>query len=322
MSTAISTPKSATGKLFFISGLVAGREIFLGKAIDEPDPDHLILEGKVLTMRPRGRMVVRPFLTTTRVSLREPNISVQEISDPRAHEEARGLLTLTATHASRASYPFIVRWVELTLRPTAEASLSLEEGEPERNPVGADPFFSLYQGFLATAEEFRRILFRARQIETTRELDQVTELEGDLLIEIGKIANQAALKLNRILSDERELGEFLLAFQGPDLPLGHSRASMSGWPYLFGRLSAARGWARRNGKAELVRDINALLKDAIFALNEVLLDHGNSLDTLVTETFGQYGLAIELPGEGAGVELPAPPTAVLGGIIQPVGVGG
>ena len=37
MSTAISNPKSATGKLFFISGLVAGREIFLGKYVSFRD---------------------------------------------------------------------------------------------------------------------------------------------------------------------------------------------------------------------------------------------------------------------------------------------
>jgi len=302
---------SATGRLFLVSGLAAGREIFLGRAIDEGAADQLTLEGKVLSIRPQGRLVVRPFTTVIDVPLREPTVSVQRIAHPRAQEEALGLLALAATHASRSAYPFLVRWVETALEPPA--------GDPDADqdaaPVGVDPFLHLYEGFLATAEEFRRVLIRARQVETTRELDQVSELEGDLLIEIGKVTNQAALKLNQILERERDLGEYIEAFAGPDRPPRRVGTTTAGWPYLYGRLSAAKVWARRNGKADLVREINALSKDGVFALNEVLLDHGNSLDTLITESFGQYGLVVELPGEPHGEE----PRHAAGGVLAGLG---
>ncbi len=72
---------------------------------------------------------------------------------------------------------------------------------------------------------------------------------------------------------------------------------MSGWPYLYERMLLAKNWARRNGKAELVRQLNGLVKGGLFALNEVIMDHGNSLDTLITETFGQYGIAHEFDFE-------------------------
>lgn len=134
-------------------------------------------------------------------------------------------------------------------------------------------------------------------MSSTRELDKLSELEGDLAIEIGKIANQIAIKFHQLAARENELFQYLEAFQGAELPIAHVRYSMAGWLFLFERLHSAKAWARKSGKVALVRDINVLVKDGIFGLNEVILEHCNSLDTLITETFSQYGISYEIYGE-------------------------
>jgi len=321
MSHTTSFPEHSAGKLFFVSGLTGGREVFLGKAVDEPFQEHLTLEGKVLSTTPDGRMVVRPFQTTVNFALHEAGYSVQHISNAAAHEEALKLLELAATHVSRTAYPYVFRWVETAVQPSAH-ELANEPALRTSAPQGADPFQGLYQSFRSTAEEFRRVLFQSHQIETTREVDRVTELEGDLLIEIGKITNQAAIKFNQILARERGLSAYFEAIQVAGLPLGVAQHSMSGWPFLFERVQIAKNWARRNGKAPLVRNVNALLKDGLFGLNEVILEHSNSLDTLITETFGQYGITHELAGESApsrGLLAPRPAPVVIGGTVLPLG---
>lgn len=320
MSSTTSFPKNAAGKLFFVSGLTGGREVFLGKAIDEPVQGHLALEGKVLSMSPNAsagrvpRMVVRPFRTTVNFALSEAGYAVQHLSSTEAVAEASDLLELAATHVSRSSYPLVFRWVETAVQPEV-APPDADSTDPL--PFAANPFLGLYESFQATAEEFRRVLFRSHQIETTRELDRVTELEGDLLIEIGKITNQAAIKFQQILSAERGLSRYFEALQPSELPLGNARRSMSGWPFLFERVQTAKSWARRNGKGALVRDVNTLLKDGLFGLNEVILEHSNSLDTLITETFGQYGITHELADEPEPVSLRR--TGVPGGLLVPAG---
>jgi len=313
MSSTTSFPRNAAGKLFFVSGLTGGREVFLGKAVDEPFQEHLTLEGKVLSMTPGSsspaggvpsrHLVVRPFQTTVNFGLREPGYSVQHLSNAAARDEASALLELAATHVSRTSYPLVFGWVE--------AAVQGAPSDPGSLPLAAQPFVGLYESFQTTAEEFRRVLFRAHQVETTRELDRVTELEGDLLIELGKITNQTAIKFSQILTRERGLQRYFEALQASDLPLGNARYSMSGWPFLFERVQTAKVWARRNGKASLVRDVNVLLKDGLFGLNEVILEHSSSLDTLITETFGQYGITDELDGDLVLGALPEPPRRAL-----------
>jgi hypothetical protein len=168
----------------------------------------------------------------------------------------------------------------------------------ERHGFGyVHPFHGLYQGFLNTAEQFRRALFHSRQVSSTRELDRLAELEGNLAIEIGKVANQIAVKFHQLATKENELFEYLETFQGFEPFLGHVRHSMAGWLFLFERLHSAKAWARRAGVVALVRDLNALIKDGIFGLNEVILDHCNTLDTLIAETFSQYGISYEIHGE-------------------------
>lgn len=311
MPTGTSFSKSTPGKLFFVSGLSGGREVFLGKAIDEPYEQSLTLEGKILALSPQGIVVARPFNTTATFSLKDPVHSLQHISDPHAHEEAIHVLNFSVTQVSKSVFPLICRWIETACQaaigviPTQffpnvpfTPAATFPQRETFFNGVGQNnPFYGFYQGFLSTAEQFRRSLFHSRQVSSTRELDKVAELEGNLAIEVGKLANQIAVKFHQLAMQENELYPYLDAFQGADLPSSGVRYSMAGWLYLFQRLQFAKSWARRDGKSALVRDINVLIKDGIFGLNEVILDHCNSLDTLITETFSQYGIAYEIYGE-------------------------
>ncbi len=286
MSTA-TNPSDRVDRLFLVTG--TGRDVFLGASTSEGDDGELLLEGKTLALTVRGRLIVRPFSTTLALSLVDPNVVVHRVRDTFVIEEARRLLGLSATHVHRSSAPRVFAWVESVAHAANAAAPEGVDG-PRVGDSATRPFESIHATFLESAEEFRRVLFHARQVDSTRELDQVTELEGDLAIDIGRAANQAAVKLNALLQRERELDRHLEAFRPRTWRATGSRVSMNGWPYLYERLQLAKAWARRQGKTELVRAINAIVKDATFALNEVIHDHGNSLDTLITETFGQYGI--------------------------------
>ena len=77
----------------------------------------------------------------------------------------------------------------------------------------------------------------------------------------------------------------------------HSSATQDGgWVYLINRLDIAKNWARRCGKTPLVREINTITKEGITGLDELILAHCSSLDTLITETFSQYGINYEIYG--------------------------
>src|SRR6185503_2008884 len=210
---------------------------------------------------------------------------------------------------SRLSFPLVYRWVEtacasvLTYQPIQAngfhtTAVGIHPAERFGQGIGyVHPFQGLFQGFLNTTEQFRRALFHSRQVSSTRELDRLAELEGNLAIEIGKVANQIAVKFHQLATKEHELFEYLETYQGIEPLLGHVRHSMAGWLFLFERLHSAKAWARRAGMVALVRDINLLIKDGIFGLNEVILDHCNTLDTLIAETFSQYGISYEIHGE-------------------------
>jgi hypothetical protein len=306
MSIPSTFPRTTAGKLFLVSGLSGGREVFLGKAIDEPYEERLALEGKILACAPQGFIVARPFATLASFSLRDPQLCVQHIVHHRAHEEALALLNLSLTHVGRANFPLLQRWIETAcafpppthgfLAGQALPAPGLGAGAGP-GPAETQPFLALHQGFLTTAEQFRRALFHARQVSSTRELDKLAELEGDLSIEIGKLTNQIAVRFHQLVSRESELLGYLELFPASELSFAPVRHSLAGWVYLWERLHGAKQWAKRNGKVALVRELNALVKDGITGLNEVVLEHASSLDTLVTETFAQYGIAYEVYGE-------------------------
>ena len=299
MSASTLHPSTAPEETYLVTCASGGREVFLGTAVGAADEGRLTLEGKLLSITPDGRLVVRPFPTTITVSQAEEGASVHRVTTPAVLEEASRLLELTATHLHQGASPRVYAWVEAALEPSRtngarDTEPPLSGGRSATQPVGGtEPLSTFFQAFFATSEEFRRVLYRTRQVESTRELDQVSDLEGDLLIEIGKSTNLAAVKLNRILQRERSLAAHLEAFRstaGSGLPAN----SMCGWPGLYERLVTSKCWARRFGKTDLVRAINLLLKDVVFALNEVVLDHSNALDTLITETLGQYGIVSDL----------------------------
>ncbi len=306
--TSASIPKSSAGKLFLVSGLAGGREVFLGRALDNPVTDlshpvrdeSLTLEGKGLSLAPDGRLVLRPFATTLCVLLFDTRLSVQWISTPRAHEEAQLLLDLSTPlgHAGAVPWiavPLIQRWVRSAL-----------DGAKPAGDEARETSSGLFAIFRATAEGFRRSLVLHREVDNARELDRLIELEGDLWIEAGKVANQLAIKLNRLLAKERELARFLEIAEEP--PAGRGSSEAGGWSIVRGRLENAKHWARANGKVELVRELNALIQEGVSVLDTIALDHQNSLDTLIAEALGQYGIApigIRSAGESQRTVIPA-----------------
>jgi hypothetical protein len=305
--------KTAAGKIFLVSGLSSGREVFLGKAIDEPYEERVTLEGKLFSFVPPGFLVARPFQTTTSFHLKDAQYCVQHVTNPKAHEEAVQLLNLSIGHVGRSAFPLLYRWIETATAPITgsfPAFNAQTNGFSQPQLIGTfgterfgagfgyvHPFHGLYQGFLSTIEQFRRALFHARQVTSTRELDRVAELEGEIAIEIGKVANQIAVKFHQLATKETELFTYLEAFQGSELSFAQVRNSMTGWLYLFDQVHSAKAWARRTGKVNLVREFNTLIKEGIFGLNEVILEHCNALDTLIAETFTQYGISYEIYGE-------------------------
>lgn len=320
MSMSTQIPKSTAGKLFLVSGLSGGREVFLGKALDEPHEKRLTLEGKALSFTREGLAFARPFSTTASFSLEDEHKTIHLIASPKAHEEAIHLLNLSVAQLSKSGHPLLFRWIESAAAignghafagppPSFGATLPGAHAPGGALAGQQNPLLGSYLGFLATVEQFRRALFHSRQVTSTRELDKVAELEGDLAIEVGKVTNQIALKFQQLAAREGELQAYLEAFQGADLPIAGARFSMAGWIYLLEHLQFAKNWARRSGKSALVRDLNVLIKDGIFGLSEVILEHCNSLDTLITEAFSHYGIAYEIYGElspFAGFTGPAP----------------
>jgi hypothetical protein len=299
-----STLGTQVGKFVFVSGINGGREVFLGRPIDEPYADTLTIEGKSISFTPQGQMVVKPFATLCTFPTKNSNCQIQQIQNPEALHEANNLFNTSATTLTRASYPLTFRWIESSMNwltngvyfngglNTNGAARALTTGYN----AFVNPFSSFFEGFKSSAEQFRRALFQSPQVSSSREMDKLTELEGDLVIEIGKITNQVAVKFNQFVGRNTELGHYFESMQGYAIPLP-TPTTMGGWCFLMNRLQIAKNWARRNGKTPLVREINTLTKEGINGLNEIILEHCSSLDTLITETFSQYGITFELHGE-------------------------
>ncbi|TDJ65840.1 MAG: hypothetical protein E2O39_17455 [Planctomycetota bacterium] len=324
----MTTMKTLTGNLFFVSGLSNGREVFLGKAIDEPFEDMLTLEGKTIGFTPQGIMVVRPFTTLVSFPWRDPNTPIQQLTDAGAIHEAQALMGAALSQIQRTTHPLIWRWVESAVR--RELAPGVPGGIPPMRSglTPANPFQTFYEGFKSSAEQFRRALFLSPQVTTTRELDKLTALDGDLVIEIGKVTNQIAVSFNQVVARENELKVYLDTLQGGTLGMPPT-GLVGGWVFLVNRLQMAKNWARRYGKTPFVREINDIIKNGITGLNEIILEHCSALDTLIAETFSQYGITYELHGEispFASYTLPhagavdsieaaaAPMTAVLAGL--------
>jgi len=302
-----STLGTQVGKFVFVSGINGGREVFFGRPIDEPYADTLTIEGKSITFTPQGLMVIKPFATLCTFPTKSSNCQIQQIQNPEALHEANNLFNTSVTTITRANHPLTYRWIESSVSwfnnyafnsGTNTNTYANTYARPFNSGYNAmtNPFWSFFEGFKSSSEQFRRALFQSPQVSSTREMDKLTELEGDLLIEIGKITNQVAVKFNQFVGRNTELSHYFESMQGFTIPFAATN-TMSGWCFLMNRLLIAKNWARRNGKTPLVREINTLTKDGINGLNEIILEHCSALDTLITETFSQYGITFELHGE-------------------------
>jgi hypothetical protein len=328
-----------TGKYVFVTGFAGGREVFLGRAIDEPFNGEVTLEGKPIGFTQQGFMVVRPFKTTMNFPIADPSFQIQFVTHQAAIDEINNIWKSSISQLSRSGFPLTYRWIEAAIRrdgfTTANANGFLGNFF-NRNSwffsgTGngfSNPFNSFYTGFTSSAEQFRRALFTSPQVNSTKEMDKITELEGDLTIDIGKITNEIAVKFNQMINRENELGGYFESIQGFNVPTSGT-TQIGGWFYLINRLQIAKNWARRSGKTPFVREVNTLMKDGINRLNETILEHCGAHDTLITETCTQYGIQLEAFGEmspftsypppfGGGYDTSVDPPPSM----PPVGIGG
>jgi len=292
---------SYAGKYVFVSGIAGGREVFLGRAIDEPFDDHLMVEGKPIAIGAHGQMVMRPFVTQSKFATNSPHIQIQAITTAEAANEVSHLFNGSINSITLWNYPLTYRWIESAMSMWSASSHSggsngWNHSEPWAWNHQNSPFTASYTGFQNSIEQFRRALFTSPQVTSTTEMDKTTELEGNLAIGFGKVTNDIAIKCNSLMSREADLMhyfEWIQAYNMPHMATHH----LTGWCYLNQRMQIAKSWARRNGRAPLVREINDLYKQAVKALNEIILDHCSTLDTLITETCSQHGISFELYGE-------------------------
>lgn len=292
------TTQSIAGRHVLVSGIANGCEVFLGKAIDEPYQDQQTIEGKAIGLTPQGFLTVKPFTTLARFPIRDSSCQIQQIPHNEAKIEADKLLSLSITHLQPSAFPLLYRWIESSIRRDVLPIRATNgySSYARRGILPPNPFLTYIEGFMATAEQFHRLLFQAPQVNNTRELDQLSELTGSLTIEIGKATNEVGNKLHQIIANETELNHYMDLVASPaNLPIASQ--ALGGWLYLINRFEVARNWARRNGKTQLVRQINALSQEGIIRVNEVILEHCSTLDTLITETCGQHGIALEVYGE-------------------------
>ncbi len=287
-----------SGKYVLVTGIAGSREVFLGQAVGEPQQDMLAVQGKPIAISAQGTLAARPFTTLTQFPTRDPSCQIHRFAHPEAEREAHRILESSLSQLSRSGCPLIWRWIE--------GAIGMR-----REPVGttaANPFMAFHEGFLATTEQFQRVLFQSPQVTTTRELDRLSELAGDFVIELGKVTNASAVKFNQIVGREVELSRFLELIEGPAPATTHPPSAIGAWLALIQRFEIAKSWARRAGKTPLVRELNALVKDGLTRVQEVILDHCSALDTLISEACNHYGIQLEHFGAispFAGIAAPA-----------------
>jgi|GEM_PF-2433594 len=303
------TPNTNTntysGKFIFVSGIAGGREVFLGRAIDEPFNEQITIEGKPITIGAQGYFFARPFVTRSNFAINNPNFQIQVITDQEVINELTTIFNNTTTNITRFNFPLTYRWIESASYTTNFGTFNGNYGFNQFRTSGFNnnyrftpntPFAGYFTSFLNSAEQFRRALFASPQVNSTTEMDKITELEGNLAIGFGKITNEAAIKFNSIITRETELTKYFEYVQAFNTPFT-TTSYLTGWFYMDYRMQLAKSWARKHGKAPLVREINAFYRESIKALTDIILDHCSTLDTLITESCSQYGIPFELFGE-------------------------
>lgn len=268
------------GALYLIAERSLGKEFFMGRATGESDVNRLSLEGKALLPDGLGEMTVQPFATRADYFLDDSNYRIQRVDHPDAVDEVTRVLTLSIAAITRESFPLLARWFSGT-------SNELVSSAP--HPLAA-PFQHILVEFRESTSRFRRALILSPQVTSTMELDRLVELEGDLVIEIGKATAKIVTDLNRMLENENGLSHFLRRVGDTT---GGARAGsdeLAGWLLCAGRLTAAKNWAVSGAETELVRTLSSLIQEGNTRIGQVLLEHQAALDTLASEAFGRYGI--------------------------------
>ncbi len=250
-------------------------EIFLGRSLAAPQAATLALEGRAFhpVRGPLGLgFAPTPFATQVEFAL-HGGPTLHRIEGRAAVEEAERALSPDCTRVDAARFPLLSRWFEAA-HGTVAPALRNEPG------FGVGPTW--IESFQLTAEEFRRALLRSPSATSARELDRLAELEGDLVIELGKVANEVGVGLAAFAAGESELARYLDG-------LGDATALAPGvggsGSFLSARLRHAKVWARERGSTALVRELNATIKDLLSRLGEVALEHEHALDVLISETY-------------------------------------
>jgi hypothetical protein len=292
-----------TGALYLVTARESGGRFFVGRAVESQDADRLVLEGKAVSPFAPDAMTVQPFSTRALFPRDDPRFAIQRLDHPDAIDEGTRLLTLALSQASCTSFPLMFRWFQASLRERPAA-----RRVPQLADTGAAAIH-LSEGFRRGAAALRRALVQSPQVATPRELDKLTELEGDLAIETSKCSNAIAAGLNGLLAQENELAHFLDHLGIDAFPPSDT---VGGWTLVAGRLQAAKAWALNRANTRLVRELDALSHEGFRRLADLILEHESALDTLVAETLGSYGIELELwddpeasPADVASAPLPA-----------------
>lgn len=258
------TTSSDCGRYFLVAPDAPGAAAFVGRALAE---DAAGLVGRAVRRRPDGSFAAEPFLTRIGRRAGEPGEGARRIEDPDAADEAERLLAAGAQRVERDELPLLLRWLEDA--PAAAADELPWDRHLER--------------FAGAAHELRDALYRGLHVGATGDLDRLAELEGDLVIELGKAANGLAVRLNRLALAEPDLARALEqaggGAAGPADALAGPRA-------LYARLETARRHARRAARSDLARDVSALLRELSGRVDALVLEHAGALDALIAEARG------------------------------------
>ncbi|MFT5285316.1 MAG: hypothetical protein ACI8TQ_001478 [Planctomycetota bacterium] len=268
------------GALYLIAERSLGKEFFLGRATGESDAQHLSLEGKALLPDDAGEMTVQPFATRAEYRMDDSNYRIQRVDHPDAVDEVTRVLTLAIAGITRDSFPLLARW------------FSNEAHKPSQEVTSASttPFQHLHTEFRESTARFRKAMILSPQVTSAHELDRLAELEGDMVIEIGKVTNRIATSLNRMLENENRLAHFLRRVGDPSQIATSKFNELSGWRLTSSRLSAAKNWAVSSAATELVRELSGLIQEGNGTIGKILLEHQGALDALASEAFGRYGI--------------------------------
>ncbi len=294
MTTKAAYPTLTCGRLFLVTGITSGREVFLGKALSEPEEGRITLEGRSIGRSASGELALRPFATRVSFTTFDPDVTLHHVFERDVLAEGLELLRCKEEVLAAPSHPLFHRWIDASI-PGLDAGFEIDLAP-------SDAPDDLYGTFRTSLEGCRRLLYAAPQVGSTRELDRLAELEGDLVIELGKSANGIAVQLHEVLETRPDLGRFLASCPEPreswPTPLGP-------WQRLSRRLQQAKQWALRRGDVDLVRTVNALVREGTLGTDGILLEHVSALDALTTEAFDHYGI------------YPAPSVAEERAILQP-----